>query len=463
MKGQNEVCPICKSYTSEEDECCAHCGQRFKAYRVDAEGINSTEPCPICHKRNRLDVDACIHCGQRFKAYNLDNVKNQYDVNKRWHGNVLRKLGNILLAVILILVITCGVMGPQVLSGIYDLIPQKIIQVNDLENSVNQGEKFDLPAKISAKMEYVGNKAVSVKWGTNTVDTSVSGVKTIQGKIDGYEKTVCFKLTVLPNQIKTSIGNCTVDNSILEIQTNVANKIKWLWFKAEKGGQYKDTFISSNNGAIEANIVLPYGKGDYRIKIFTSQSDSKQGTYYEWKTIEVGNNDTRDMSFLLPDEYVQSDSWEIRNLAYQITEKCVTDMEKTLAIHDWVCANIAYDVNALLNNTVHEYSAIETLKGRKAVCNGYANLTAALNRSIGIRSKVISGTADNQYLNTISSDNGHAWNETYVDGKWIIQDTTWDAGGVDAKTKQFKFSLSHKYFNPEQRLFGQTHTKEKES
>ena len=162
----------------------------------------------------------------------------------------------------------------------------------------------------------------------------------------------------------------------------------------------------------------------------------------------------RDMSFLLPDTYVESDSSTIKELAYSIIAGCPTDMEKTRAIHDWVASNIPYDTKAYFSKQLHEYSALETLKGKTAVCNGYANLTAALNRAIGIKTKIVVGTASNS-----SGTEGHAWNESFIDGKWVIQDTTWDAGGIDPKTKQFKFRLSHKYFNPTPEVFEKDHTK----
>ena len=116
-------------------------------------------------------------------------------------------------------------------------------------------------------------------------------------------------------------------------------------------------------------------------------------------------------------------------------------------------------MEALINNQVHEYSALETVSGKKAVCNGYANLTAALNRAIGIRCKIIVGTAKNNILDKTSKVSNHAWNETYINGKWIIQDTTWDAGGLDSLIKKFNFRLSHKYFNPSANVFARDHTK----
>lgn len=211
---------------------------------------------------------------------------------------------------------------------------------------------------------------------------------------------------------------------------------------------------------INYNVNLPFGSGDYQVKIHTSTSDNKDNLCYEMiNSIKVKNKDTRDMRFLMPDTNVQSDSEKIRNLAYKITESCVTDMEKTKAIHDWVSSNIDYDVEASNNDNIHEYSAIETFEGKKAVCNGYANLTAALNRIVGIKCKIISGTVKNSIFDKSSENNNHAWNQTYIDGKWISQDTTWDASRISILTNKFRFKLSHKYFNPSPKAFARTHKK----
>ena len=94
-------------------------------------------------------------------------------------------------------------------------------------------------------------------------------------------------------------------------------------------------------------------------------------------------------------------------------------MEKTKAIHDWVAKNIAYDVAQLDSKQPREYSAVETLHNKSAVCNGYANLTAALNRAIGIKAQVAYGTVTHEDGTKVE----HAWNETFIDGSWISQDT----------------------------------------
>ena len=55
-------------------------------------------------------------------------------------------------------------------------------------------------------------------------------------------------------------------------------------------------------------------------------------------------------------------------------------------------------------------------------------------RSIGIPCNIVSGYAlgidgvDTWAELTDTKTQNHAWNEVYIDGRWVIVDTTWDCG-----------------------------------
>ena len=462
MKEENKLtCPRCHNENPEDSLFCISCGERLSTL----EPLSKEEGkivCPICHKENKAAAEKCIQCGQRFKLIEIipkeiisyeDNVYD-FKPKKHWGGRIF-----FILIILVMLIATCH---EQLLSAIYNIAPRKIVSVNNMTTYINQNDKFQLPTKVGAKMNYGNNKAVEVNWESKAVDSSTVGNKTISGKINGYEKAINFSVRVLPNTIQESIGNYTVTNSLLELNIYVPSNIKWMWFEISKTGNKEDEVLPVKNGEVKGRVYLPYGAGDYEITTLTTTNNEEYGKYYVWKKIRVKNEDTRNMNFLMPSQYVQSDSEQIRNLAYKITEKSVTDYEKTRAIHDWVATNIAYDVAELDKTSVHSYSAIETLEGKKAVCNGYANLTAALNRTLGIKTKIIGGTAKNNVFTSGSKNNSHAWNEAYINGNWLIEDTTWDAGGVDDKTNKFHFRLSHKYFNPTASIFAMDHTKEDE-
>jgi hypothetical protein len=136
--------------------------------------------------------------------------------------------------------------------------------------------------------------------------------------------------------------------------------------------------------------------------------------------------------YLKASQDVQSDAPEIMAIAARITAGIEKDYDKAMAIHDWTAENIWYDFD-VSEKRVSRYSmdAKSLLQRGRGVCEGYANLTAALLRAAGIPAKVIIGyiwyedDPDASEYNSIS----HAWVEAFV-GRWIVMDTTWDSGNV---------------------------------
>lgn len=432
--GNKITCPVCKSINDRSESCCTECGQRLKAIDLD---ITS---CPICKTINNKSAYCCISCGQRLRIAPSDGNKN--NTSK--------------FPLLLVLFISLGFLY---FSYKYSdkVTSTKIQDFQEITITINQDEQFTLPEKVVAMMQNKKRKEVEVQWDNKIIDTSAPGTKMVSGKIKGYNKPVKLKAIVVPHKIINGFTNSTTKNSIVEVKTSLSEDTKQVWFKISKIGYKKDQVIAVEKGIVNAKLYLPFGSGKYNVSVYTSTEKEERSPFYQYGKFQITNEDTRDMTFLLPDTYVESDSPTIIELAYSITAGCHADMEKTRAIHDWVASNISYDTKAYFSKQLHEYSAIETLKGKTAVCNGYANLTAALNRAIGIKTKIVSGTATNS-----SKTEGHAWNETFIDGNWIIQDTTWDAGGINPKTQEFKFRLSHKYFNPKPEVFVKDHTKTEE-
>ena len=108
----------------------------------------------------------------------------------------------------------------------------------------------------------------------------------------------------------------------------------------------------------------------------------------------------------------------------EITEGLTTDREKAKAIHTWVAENIWYDhdwANRELTvaNATRNVGPYEVLELRRAVCGEYSYLNIALLKAVGIPARRI--------IVTVVSTNGHhASYQAFVDGKWIICDSTWD-------------------------------------
>lgn len=162
---------------------------------------------------------------------------------------------------------------------------------------------------------------------------------------------------------------------------------------------------------------------------------------------------------------IQSESSGIISIAQQVTADCTSDYQRILALHDWVCGYLRYDMDSLHSEEVSPYYAEEVVKNRNAVCLGFATLYAALCRSIGIPCNVVSGYALGIGSDTDWSDStiyteeqNHAWNEVYVDGRWVIVDTTWDCvNKIENGVLVEGTEVSHMYFDANIDFFSTNH------
>lgn len=161
---------------------------------------------------------------------------------------------------------------------------------------------------------------------------------------------------------------------------------------------------------------------------------------------------------------IQSNSDSIISIAEQLTSDKTTDYEKVLALHDWICSYMYYDVDSLASDEAPPYYATDIVKSRKAVCLGFATLMASLCRSIDIPCNVVSGYAlgvgnDTAWTDTsiATDEQNHAWNEVYVDGRWMIVDTTWDCANKIENGEMNKGEVSHLYFDANLQFFSNNH------
>ena len=239
----------------------------------------------------------------------------------------------------------------------------------------------------------------------------------------------------------------TVNDSLLDFSGSIAKGNSWLMIQIIKNNYSPQHLIPVLNGLYKTRISLQDGPGIYTIQLYVA--NAKYSSNYTFhKLITVENTDSRDMNFLLPTYKVQSGDDRIKMLALSITKNAQNDEEAFIAIYKYVTKTIKYDYTVLEDNSYAtiDFNAIKTLLDSKAVCEGYANLVAALSRAYGIRTKVIFGSATNS-LGTFS----HAWNEVFINDQWKLVDATWDS-----------IRQSHSYLFMDVEEFAIEHTKETE-
>ncbi len=119
----------------------------------------------------------------------------------------------------------------------------------------------------------------------------------------------------------------------------------------------------------------------------------------------------------------------------------MTDLDKALALHDYLVLNCAYDWN--VGNDMGEggenvYSAYGALMEGNAVCEGYAKAYLTLLKRAGIDCGLIRSDAIN-----------HAWNWVELDGQRYHVDVTWDDSlwtGSTGTAADSPGACSHEYF-----------------
>lgn len=140
------------------------------------------------------------------------------------------------------------------------------------------------------------------------------------------------------------------------------------------------------------------------------------------------------------DEGVMSNE-AIDNMAKSIVKGITDDNEKARALYEWVGSNIKYDndkAEKILNNDFTAKSgAIAAFSEKKGICFDYSSLYVAMCRAVNIDVRLITGEGFNG-VSWIS----HAWNQVYVNNKWINVDTTFYKGGNYYNSK--RFNLDHK-------------------
>ena len=122
---------------------------------------------------------------------------------------------------------------------------------------------------------------------------------------------------------------------------------------------------------------------------------------------------------------------EILNVIPKIIDSIITDdmtdLEKELAINQYLCDTIVYDEDALANaeennfryvddEFIDSFTAYGALIDGKCVCAGYAAAFKLLAEEAGLEAVVVTGILEGSL--------SHAWNKVKINGEWQILDVT---------------------------------------
>lgn len=293
-----------------------------------------------------------------------------------------------------------------------------------IEMIQNLLHNYQLPGVMEQKANPFTTPTKQTEQHTMSKPKAASAIQKISNQKYPVKQIQTYRVTVKNGKLvitgkPTPYGNFyRAEGVILYIQETRANKMVTIK-------------VPFHNGGIDYQYPLTYTVGDVVLNLdeyFKGKANDPNTVLgYAQYHLSDGN------PYLLPSYMVQSNNPAIQSLARRITGGKQTDMEKSRAIFEWVAKHIAY--NAPLVNAVNPpiYSALKTYQSRVVLCTGYADLSAALHRAIGIEAKVLYGE-------------NHAWDEIKLNGNWQPEDPTYGSGFINARTNEFVFSYHPAYF-----------------
>lgn len=162
-------------------------------------------------------------------------------------------------------------------------------------------------------------------------------------------------------------------------------------------------------------VVFPVnmGDGDY---VFRIMKNTGGNDYVEAERVEQTVQLSSEFApFVIPNQYCdyREESACVAK-ARELTKDAANQGEAVQRICEYVVGNVSYDndkASTLSNATGYIPNPDDTLASGTGVCFDYASLGAAMLRSVGFPTKIITG-----YVSP--GDLYHAWVMVYVDGSW---------------------------------------------
>lgn len=227
------------------------------------------------------------------------------------------------------------------------------------------------------------------------------------------------------------VDDSKIDKGIIRVDFNTDKRSKLIISK----DKITRTYDFNKN----SYCPLQLGNGKYKISIWELKSGS---TYKKIKDFYVELEiEDQTLPFL---QSIQMVEWNNGNKAIikgkDLNKAAKTDLEKINNVYNYITKNVKYDfVKAKNIGNIYTPNIDKIIEEKTAICYDFAVLNAAMLRSQGVPTKLVTG-----YRKDISSY--HAWNEVLVDGQWKVVDATYDSAYAqkNRKISLFKNALDYK-------------------
>jgi hypothetical protein len=262
-----------------------------------------------------------------------------------------------------------------------------------------------------------------VDWNASLNTIEISSTKGYTPEQVATDQTVCTTGVCIDDSLK--------NNGLVRVGYKGTSTEKVKLLISKDGNQY---FYPIKPDGIMVGFPLQMGNGDYKVSVLSNVTGN---TYAYVKTSNISIQLANPNAVYL--NSIQTISWSPTSAAALKNRSLIgleTDYTKRITLgYNFVVQNVRYDF-AKISSLTPDYIPIpdQTLQVLKGICYDYSSLFAAMKRSEGVPIKLVKG-----YSTLV--EGYHAWNEVYINGKWIVVDTTVDAAFYNAKGT-FSFAKS---------------------
>lgn len=203
---------------------------------------------------------------------------------------------------------------------------------------------------------------------------------------------------------------CTdyVNQGYVTAQADSAARLKF----QVKAGEQTYNYDLPNDGT-QTIYPVNMGNGSYSFRIMQNTSGSNYVELFEASTdVKL---DSEFAPFLMPNMFCnyKADS-KCVSKARDLTSSVSNQGQVVKSICEFVAGNVTYDnakAQKLAKSSGYVPSPDETLQSGTGICFDYASLSAAMLRSLGVPTRVMTGYVGKEQLY-------HAWIMVYIDGSW---------------------------------------------
>ena len=227
------------------------------------------------------------------------------------------------------------------------------------------------------------------------------------------------------------------------------------------------------NGSFAYALHIPFMADTYEIQVAPPLTTAQTSLNYTFDTndqsvsnpftLKYSGQDTNQQLGLLTSVWANYTDPSIQAIAEKITQGLTSPVAEAQAVYNWEAQHIGYNGSLLANNGYGWSTTEETLTSKVGICVDYANVADAFLRSLGIPTQMVVGYASDSSVQEVDNgNNGHAWNRSWINGKWVYFDPTWSrlyfmSSSNALPGRHDLWVFQPQWFNPPTKAFNQTH------